>query len=197
MRTSPNLRPTKGLPVDADVSARYALGVFHRGDVLRKWREQRRLSQRELAKRARIDKNTVTRAERGDSITTATLEAIVRSLGHTTRELEEHVARLAGPSPAAGSVQAGYSVESEAPKAGVSHSPTTSGPLGADTQLWKGRVSALLVEICLDAADATRRANAAAILEELAVSIATAADPTLGAPTRARVLKARARRRAG
>lgn len=61
--------------------------TFHRGDVLRKWLEAAEMSGQELAAKAEIDKNSVTRALRGQSTTTETLEKIVAALGRTMTDL--------------------------------------------------------------------------------------------------------------
>lgn len=97
LRMQPKVLSCSDLPIDADMSACYALAVFNRGDVLRKWREELGLSQKAFANRCGIDKNTVTRAEGGESITTAKLEAILTGLGHSMRDLQEEVDRLQQP----------------------------------------------------------------------------------------------------
>lgn len=74
-------------PVESDISARYAVHVFNEGDVIRKWREQRQLTVVDLAKRAGVDKNTITRAEASENTRTDTLRVIVEALGHTIDEL--------------------------------------------------------------------------------------------------------------
>lgn len=75
-----------GYGVDADLSVSYAAGMFHGGDVLRKWRKHKRLSVLDVADRANLDKNTITRAEAGQSLNTETLAAIVKALGHSMKD---------------------------------------------------------------------------------------------------------------
>jgi transcriptional regulator with XRE-family HTH domain len=61
--------------------------VFHTGDVILKWRKQRGWSNAVLATHAKVDKNTVTRAENGENTGIDTLERITTALGHTLAEL--------------------------------------------------------------------------------------------------------------
>jgi transcriptional regulator with XRE-family HTH domain len=81
------------LGVTADTSALYASAVFHRGDVLRKWRETKRLTAQELADRAGVDKNVVSRAEANKGLREESLRAILRSLGKTVTDLESATER--------------------------------------------------------------------------------------------------------
>lgn len=69
--------------LDADVSAVYPASVFHAGDVIRKWREGKGWSAKELAKRADIDKNTMTRLENGHVHGSKKLRSVLTALGHT------------------------------------------------------------------------------------------------------------------
>lgn len=162
-------RDTAVFLVDADISARYSAAVFHRGDVLRKWREQLNLSQQQLAKRAGVDKNTVTRAERGESVTTSKLELIVRSLGHSVGELQTLADQVSGEAT------------------GTPTAFRERTPLGSDTFVPDdATLLAHLVKACLAAADVSDRSTAQALFEELAVGFATAADPTIGGRTQAR-----------
>lgn len=66
--------------------------MFHTGDVIRKWRTAKGWKNEKLAEHAKVDKNTVTRAERGEPTGTDTLERIVTALGHTMKELHSAVA---------------------------------------------------------------------------------------------------------
>ena len=75
------------LCLETDTSASYACFVFTEGDVLRKWRDARRWTVVGLAKRAGVDKNTISRVERGEATRTDTLREIVGALGHTLEEL--------------------------------------------------------------------------------------------------------------
>jgi transcriptional regulator with XRE-family HTH domain len=52
-----------------------------KGDEIKKLREARGMSARDLARAAGIDKNTVLKAETGASMQTAKLEAIAAALG--------------------------------------------------------------------------------------------------------------------
>lgn len=61
--------------------------MFHEGDVLRKWRDANAWTQEALAKRAGVDKNTITRLEKGEDSRTDTLRVVVVALGHTVEEL--------------------------------------------------------------------------------------------------------------
>jgi transcriptional regulator with XRE-family HTH domain len=63
--------------------------LFHIGDVVRKWREQRtpRTSAEALARLAGIDKNTVSRFERTGKAQPDKIERIVAALGRTMQEL--------------------------------------------------------------------------------------------------------------
>lgn len=79
------------LSIETDISEHYPCAVFHEGDVLRKWRDQRQLTVQQLAKAAGVDKNTITRAERGENTRTDTLRALVEALGYTLDELHRAV----------------------------------------------------------------------------------------------------------
>lgn len=83
----PNLNQRGHLCLESDISASYAGVVFHEGDVLRKWREAREWTVVALAAKAGVDKNTVSRVERGEPTRTDTLRDIVAALGHTLEEL--------------------------------------------------------------------------------------------------------------
>ncbi len=61
--------------------------LFHAGDVVRKWRMAGGLTNGDLADLAGVDKNTITRIENGDSVTTEKLGDVVLALGHTVAEL--------------------------------------------------------------------------------------------------------------
>lgn len=63
--------------------------IFHWGDVIRKWRLEQRMSSKDLASRAGVDKNTIGRVERDRSTRVDTLEQIVQALGHTMTDLNE------------------------------------------------------------------------------------------------------------
>lgn len=76
-----------GSVVDSDISAYYAVSVFNEGDVIRKWRKTSGLNVEEVAARAGVDKNTITRAEANENTTTDSLRKIVAVLGHTLEEL--------------------------------------------------------------------------------------------------------------
>lgn len=81
------------LCVDAETSARYALAVFTRGDVIRKWREQKNWTAAKLAREAKVDKNTITRAEANlDTMREESIARIVRALGQTMGALYTAVA---------------------------------------------------------------------------------------------------------
>lgn len=87
---------------DSDISVGRTKGtrmIFQTGDVLRKWRGDR-WTVEELAERAGLDKNTISRAERNQPTRTDTLEQIVTALGHTMKELHEALGH-ASPADAA------------------------------------------------------------------------------------------------
>lgn len=85
---APNVLTGKCLRIDAESSARYATVVFNRGDVLRKWREERGWTAKDLIARTGLDKNTISRAESGDStLRESTIATIVAALGRSTAEL--------------------------------------------------------------------------------------------------------------
>jgi transcriptional regulator with XRE-family HTH domain len=83
----------RGLLVTADSSALYAWGVFHRGDILRKWRESRELTAQQLADKAGVNKNVVTRAEKGQGLREDSLRAILKALSRSVSDLEAAVER--------------------------------------------------------------------------------------------------------
>lgn len=81
--------PPYDLRTASDISVGRVKGtwmIFQTGDVLRKWRGDR-WTVEELAERAGLDKNTISRAERNQPTRTDTLEQIVTALGHTMAEL--------------------------------------------------------------------------------------------------------------
>src|SRR5262249_12930279 len=70
----------------------YAVVVFNRGDVLRKWRENSSLTTEELAKRAGVNKNVITRAENGKlGVREDSLRSILLALGKKQSDLERAV----------------------------------------------------------------------------------------------------------
>jgi transcriptional regulator with XRE-family HTH domain len=56
-------------------------GVFHVGDLIRKLREQRGLGVVDLAKKAGLDKGTISKVENGKPVSAETLERIATALG--------------------------------------------------------------------------------------------------------------------
>lgn len=70
------------------------------GDLLRTLREERRISQRQLADEAGVNSSVVNRAERGGDALFSTWDRLFRGLGHRLRfdaeELCEEAADLLG-----------------------------------------------------------------------------------------------------
>jgi transcriptional regulator with XRE-family HTH domain len=63
-------------------------GLFHTGDVIRKWRKAQGIGNPALAKLANINKDTITRIENGDpGVGMDIVEAVVTALGKSMREL--------------------------------------------------------------------------------------------------------------
>lgn len=61
-------------------------GLFHTGDVIRKWRALAGLTNAQLSEQSGVDSDTITRIEKG-ATTGKKLEAVVKALGHTMTEL--------------------------------------------------------------------------------------------------------------
>lgn len=94
MQKIPNCTVFSGLRIDADKSAGYAPPVFTRGDVLRKWREQKGWKAETLVERTGLDKNTISRAEgNAPGMRENTIARIVKALGYSMADLYSAVAR--------------------------------------------------------------------------------------------------------
>jgi transcriptional regulator with XRE-family HTH domain len=91
---------------DSGTFRAYASGVFHRGDILRKWRESRALTAQDVADRAGINKNVVTRAEKGLGLREDTLRRMLRALGKTPLDLEAALERYGDGEPISASDRA-------------------------------------------------------------------------------------------
>lgn len=61
--------------------------VFHTGDVIRKWMDDRQWGYVETAAAASVTKNTITDVIAGKNATVKTLTKVVEGLGHTMLEL--------------------------------------------------------------------------------------------------------------
>lgn len=65
--------------------------LFHTGDVVWKWRDQKKWTQAKLATHAHVSEDVISNVEAGGSTSTANMERIVQALEHTMKELHDAV----------------------------------------------------------------------------------------------------------
>jgi transcriptional regulator with XRE-family HTH domain len=82
-----NYLKMRHLPIAAGLFGEQNAGVFHLGDAIRKVRKEAGLSQTKLGKLAGLNKETISKVERGKGLHHSTLEDIAQALSTTPQYL--------------------------------------------------------------------------------------------------------------